>query len=315
MPINLPSSFVLNPEVAQALALNLPLVALETTVITHGLPQPVNLQLGRDMEKEVRSQSAVPATIAILDGKVHIGLNEAQLERMASGQAHVRKISRRDFGIAIARHEDGGTTVAGTITAAQRVGIKVMATGGIGGVHRNKPFDMSSDLPALGATPIVVVCSGAKAILDLPATLETLETMGVPVVGYQTDELPAFYSRGSGLPVTVSAASPGEIAAMALAQWEMGINSAILVVNPPPEDVALPNEEVERAIQQALREAEQKQIHGAAVTPFLLQRVSEISGGSSLKANLALLLSNARLAGRIAVEINRKIQKGSLFYV
>ena len=315
MPEKIPSSFELNPEVAQALALNLPLVALETTVITHGLPQPVNLQLGRDMEKEVRGQSAVPATIGILDGKVHIGLEDAQLERLASGKTPVRKISRRDFGIAIARHEDGGTTVAGTITAAHRVGIHVMATGGIGGVHRNAPFDMSSDLPALGATPIVVVCSGAKAILDLPATLETLETMGVPVVGYQTDELPAFYSAGSGLPVTVTAASPAEIAAIALAQWEMGILSAILVVNPPPEEVALPNEEVERAIQQALLEAEQKQIHGAAVTPFLLQRVSEISGGSSLKANLALLLSNARLAGRIAVEINRKIQKDSLFYV
>jgi pseudouridine-5'-phosphate glycosidase len=305
MPENIPPSFVLNPEVAQAMALNLPLVALETTVITHGLPPPQNLQLGRDMEKEVRSQSAVPATIGILDGKVHIGLEDAQLERLASGKTPVRKISQRDFGIAIARHEDGGTTVAGTITAAQRVGIRVMATGGIGGVHRNAPFDVSSDLPALGATPIVVVCSGAKAILDLPATLETLETIGVPVVGYQTDELPAFYSRSSGLPVTVSAASPGEIAAIARAQWGMGISSAVLVVNPPPEDVALPNEEVEQAIQAALREAEEKHIHGAAVTPFLLQRVSEISGGSSLKANLALLLSNARLAARIAVEINR----------
>jgi pseudouridine-5'-phosphate glycosidase len=306
MPENIPSSFVLIPEVAQALALNLPLVALETTVITHGLPSPQNLQLGRDMEKEVRSHSAVPATIAILDGKVHVGLEDAQLERLASGKTPVRKISRRDFGIAIARREDGGTTVAGTITAAQRVGIRVMATGGIGGVHRNAPFDVSSDLPALGVTPIVVVCSGAKAILDLPATLETLETLGVPVVGYQTDELPAFYSRSSGLPVTVSAASPGEIAAIARAQWEMGVFSAVLVVNPPPEEVALPNEEVEQAIQAALHEAEQKQIHGAAVTPFLLQRVSEISGGASLKANLALLLSNARLAARIAVEISRK---------
>ena len=296
----------MNPDVAQALALNLPLVALESTVITHGLPQPQNLQLGRDMEKEVRSQSAVPATIAILDGKIYIGLNDAQLERLASGKTPVRKISRRDFGIAIARHEDGGTTVAGTLIAAHRVGIRVMATGGIGGVHRNAPFDVSSDLPALGATPIVVVCSGAKAILDLPATLETLETLGVPVVGYQTDELPAFYSRSSGLPVTVSVASPGEIAAIAQAQWEMGISSAILVVNPPPEEVALPYEEVEQVIQAALLDAEQKQIHGAAVTPFLLQRVSELSGGQSLRANLALLLSNARLAARIAVEISRK---------
>ncbi len=308
MPENIPSSFVLNPDVAQALALNLPLVALETTVITHGLPQPQNLRLARDMEKEVRSQSAIPATIGILDGKVHIGLNDAQLERLAGGKASVRKISRRDFGIAIARREDGGTTVAGTLIAAHRVGIRVMATGGIGGVHRNTPFDISSDLPALGATPIVVVCSGAKAILDLPATLETLETMGVPVVGYQTDELPAFYSRRSGLPVTVSASSPGEIAAMARAQWEIGISSAILVVNPPPEEVALPYEEVEQVIQKALLDAEQKQVHGAALTPFLLQRVSELSGSSSLRANLALLISNARLAARIAVEISRKTQ-------
>jgi pseudouridine-5'-phosphate glycosidase len=306
MPAKIPSSFVLNPDVAQALALNAPLVALESTVITHGLPQPQNLQLARDMEKEVRSQSAVPATIAILDGKIHIGLNDAQLERLAFGKTPVRKISRRDFGIAIARREDGSTTVAGTLIVAHRVGIRVMATGGIGGVHRNAPFDVSSDLPALGATPIVVVCSGAKAILDLPATLETLETMGVPVVGYQTDELPAFYSRTSGLPVTVSASSPGEIAAIARAQWEMGISSAILVVNPPPEEVALPYEEVEQVIQAALLDAEQKKIHGAALTPFLLQRVSELSGGVSLRANLALLLSNARLAARIAVEISQK---------
>jgi pseudouridine-5'-phosphate glycosidase len=306
MPEKIPSSFVLNPDVARALALNLPLVALETTVITHGLPQPQNLRLARDMEKEVRSQSAVPATIGILDGKIHIGLNDAQFERLASGKTPVRKISRRDFGIAIARREDGGTTVAGTLTAAHRVGIRVMATGGIGGVHRNDPFDVSSDLPALGATPIVVVCSGAKAILDLPATFETLETMGVPVVGYQTDELPAFYSRSSGLRVTVSASSPGEIAAIARAQWEIGISSAILVVNPPPEEVALPYKEVEQVIQEALLDAEQKHIHGAAVTPFLLQRVSELSGGLSLLANLALLISNARLAARIAVEISRK---------
>ena len=299
MTENIPSSFILHPEVAQALALKLPLVALETTVITHGLPHPQNLQLGRDMEKEVRSQSAVPATIGILDGKVHIGLEDAQLERLASGKTPVRKIGLRDFGIAIARHEDGGTTVAGTIIAAHRVGIRVM-------VHRNAPFDVSSDLPALSQTPIVVVCSGAKAILDLPATLETLETLGVPVVGYQTDELPAFYSRSSGLPVTVSASSPSEIAAIARAQWEMGISSAVLVVNPPPAEVALPREDLEEAIQQALHEAEQKQIHGAAVTPYLLQRVSELSGGESLRTNLALLINNARLAARIAVEINRK---------
>jgi len=211
------------------------------------------------MEKEIRSQSAVPATIAILDGKVHIGLNEAQLERMASGQAHVRKISRGILGSLSPGTKNGGTTVAGTITAAHRVGIGVMAKpGGLRACIAMHPFDVSSDLPTLGETPIVVVCSGAKAILDLPATMETLETLGVPVVGYQTDELPAFYSRSSGLPVTVNASSPGEIAAIARAQWEMGISGAILVVNPPPEEVALPREDVERAIQVALAEAEQK---------------------------------------------------------
>ncbi len=304
-----PSNFVIHPQVARALQANAPLVALETTVITHGLPHPENLQLGRGMENEIRSQSAVPATIGILDGKVHIGLDDAQLERLASGQGPVRKIGRRDFGIAIARGENGGTTVAGTITAAGRVGIRVMATGGIGGVHRNAPFDVSGDLPALGQTPIVVVCSGAKAILNLPATLEALETLGVPVVGYQTEELPAFYSRHSGLPVTVCVSSPAEIAAIARAQWEMGVTSAVLVVNPPPEEVALPNEVVEGAIQAALDEAENAHIRGAAVTPFLLQRVSELSGGSSLRTNLALLLSNARLAARVAVEITPKSTK------
>ena len=300
---NIPDNYLLSPEVAAALKQNRPLVALETTVITHGLPHPVNLSLGRDMEKEVRSQGAVPASIGLLDGKVHIGLLDADLERIATAEKGIRKISSRDFGIALARHEIGGTTVAGTLFAANQVGLHVMATGGIGGVHRGTAFDISSDLVELSHTPMIVVCAGAKAILDLPATVEILETMGVPIIGYQTDELPAFYSASSGLPVTASVMTPLEIAEIARSHWMAGLPSAILVVVPPPADMAIPAESIEEAIRQALAESHRLQISGARVTPFLLQRVSELSGGASLQANLALLLNNARLAARVAVEL------------
>jgi pseudouridine-5'-phosphate glycosidase len=302
---NIPHSFILSQEVARAIQMGQPLVALESTVITHGLPYPENLQLARDIETEVRNQSAIPATIAILAGKIKVGLSDSEIVRLASGNHPVRKISRRDFGIAIARGEDGGTTVSGTITSAWEVGIQVMATGGIGGVHRGNPFDISSDLPALSSTPVIVVCSGAKAILDLPATMETLETMGVPVLGYQTPFLPAFYSASSGLPVTAEVNSPAEIVSIARSQWDLGLENAILVVVPPPVDVALSAEEIEKVIQQALLEADEQQIVGSAVTPFLLRRVSELSGGASLRANLALLRSNAAIAARIAVELAR----------
>jgi pseudouridylate synthase len=300
---NIPENYLLSPEVAAALKQNQPLVALETTVITHGLPHPVNLSLGRDMEKEVRSQGAVPASIGLLDGKVHIGLLDPELERIATAEKDIRKISSRDFGIALARRETGGTTVAGTLFAANRAGLRVMATGGIGGVHRGTAHDISADLVELGHTPMVVVCSGAKAILDLPATVEVLETIGVPIIGYQTDELPAFYSTGSGLPVTATVHSTLEIAEIAQSHWIAGLQSAVLVVVPPPVDNAIPAEAIEGAIHQALNESHQRNISGASVTPFLLQRVSELSGGASLKVNLALLLNNARLAARIAVEL------------
>lgn len=301
--MNLPPHFVLNSEVKAALKMQRPLVALESAVITHGLPQPENLLLAQELEQEVRGQSAVPATIALLHGKVHIGLNAEELEYLASGKDPARKISVRDFGVAVARRENGGTTVAATLLAAHRAGVKVFATGGIGGVHRDAPFDMSADLPALGATPLVVVCAGAKAILDLPATLETLETMGVAVVGYQTDEFPAFYSVSSGLKLMVSAQTPAEIAAIARAQWEMGISSAVLVVQPPPAEAALPRAQVDAVIDQAVHEAAEKGIRGAAVTPFLLGRVSELSGGASLRTNLALLRNNARLAAQVAAQL------------
>jgi pseudouridine-5'-phosphate glycosidase len=290
-----------SPAVRQALEAQTPLVALESTVITHGLPYPQNGQLAQEMETQVQQGGATPATIAVLDGLIHIGLERAQLERLARPGGY-RKISVRDYAPAIAQKATGGTTVAGTLLAAQAAGIQVFATGGIGGVHRQAPFDISADLPQLARTPCVVVCAGAKSILDLPATLEMLETLGVPVVGYQCDEFPAFYSTTSGLPVSARAESAAEIAEMARAHWGLGLTSAVLVANPPPAEAALPAADVEAAIQQALAEAQAQHIHGQAVTPFLLSRVSQLTHGVSLQANLALLLNNARLAAAIAVQ-------------
>ncbi len=298
----IPSSYALSPEVVRARRGGHPLVALESAVITHGLPRPQNLQLARALEQVVREQGAVPATVAILDGKVRVGLSEAQLERLANEDG-ARKISRRDYGIALARGENGGTTVAGTLIAARQVGIRVFATGGIGGVHRNAAFDVSADLPELGRSPLVVVCAGAKSILDLPATLEVLETTGVAVLGYQTDDFPAFYSASSGLPVNARVESVEDVVRIAREHWQMGLESALLVVQPPPAETALAQEQVEEVIQLAMAEAEKNQIRGAAVTPFLLERVSRLSGGASLQANLALLENNARLAAQIAAAL------------
>jgi pseudouridine-5'-phosphate glycosidase len=293
------SAVLLSTEVDRALQTKQPVVALESTVITHGLPFPENQALALDMEAEVRQNGAVPATIAVVQGMVHIGVNQEQLEHLARGSG-MRKISTRDFALAIAMKYSGGTTVAGTMLAAHSVGIRVLATGGIGGVHRQPPFDISADLPQLASTPMVVVCAGAKAILDLPATLEYLETVGVPVIGYQTDEFPAFYSRSSGLPTSGRADSPAQIGEIAQAHWSIGMRSALLVVQPPPAEDALPVEQVEGAIQIALQEAEMQQVRGQAVTPFLLKRVSELTHGASLEANLGLLKNNARLAASIA---------------
>ncbi len=301
--MTVPPHYQIHTEVKSALQAHKPVVALESAVITHGLPRPENLLLAQQLEQEVRAQAAIPATIALLHGAVHVGLTADELEYLASGKDPARKISVRDFGVAVARRENGGTTVAATLAAAHHAGIKVFATGGIGGIHRDAPFDMSADLPTLGSTPLVVVCAGAKAILDLPATLETLETMGVAVVGYQTDEFPAFYSSKSGLKLSVQVDTPAEAAAIARAQWEMGISSAVLVVQPPPAEAALPHEQVDAVIDQAVREAAEKGIRGAAVTPFLLGRVSELSGGASLRTNLALLRNNAILAAQIAAQL------------
>ncbi|GAB4535381.1 MAG: pseudouridine-5'-phosphate glycosidase [Anaerolineales bacterium] len=307
--MTLPSFFQFSSAVQRAIRLRQPVVALETAVVTHGLPHPVNLNLATDMEAEVRSGGAVPATVGVVRGKVCIGLDTADLAHLATDKP-MRKISRRDFSAAIARHESGGTTVAGTMLAAHQAGIRVFATGGIGGVHREAPFDVSADLPALSDTPMVVVCAGAKSILDLPATLERLETYSVPVVGYQTDDFPAFYARSSGLPVPMRADSPQEVVAIAQAHWEMGMPGAVLVVVPPPDDVALPAALMEQAIAGALAEAHAQGINGQAVTPFLLNRVGELTEGRSLRANLGLLLNNARVAAQIAAafpDVGRKM--------
>jgi len=296
----LPEPFVLSNPLAQARALGAPIVALESAVITHGLPRPENLNLARGVEAVVRENGANPATIALLHGRIQVGLSDEQLEALAN-MDQTRKISLRDFGIALAGGMNGGTTVAATLFAAARAGIRVFATGGIGGVHRGAPFDISADLGQLGRTPVMVVCAGAKAILDLPATLEVLETQGVPVIGYQTDEFPAFYTRQSGLPVDYTVETPDEAAQVAQRAWNAGLSSAVLLVVPPPKADSLSLERMESAIQKALAEAEEQGIHGAAATPFLLGRVSEITGGESLRANLALLRNNARVAAQVAV--------------
>jgi pseudouridylate synthase len=305
-----PHSFlhIASSTIIEALRSSLPIVALESTVITHGLPRPQNLALARDMESTVCENGATPATIALLDGKVHIGLADEELERL-SNETNVRKISRRDFATAIIKKECGGTTVAGTMFAAQRAGIHVFATGGIGGVHEVETLDISTDLQALSDTPMIVVCAGAKAILDLPATLEYLETMAVPVIGYGTDEFPAFYSRQSGLPVSARLDSPWEIVEFAKAHWEVGMKSAVLVCQPLSLEEELPCGTMESAIQKARQEAHVQGIHRQLLTPFLLARMTELTGGASLKANLALLLNNARLAAQIAKEFSTALQK------
>jgi len=292
-------AFDLSKELIQSLKFSAPVVALESAVITHGLPRPTNHELASHLEADIRAEGAMPATIALLDGRIKVGLEQAELARLAALE-NTRKISPRDFGIALANQLSGGTTVAATLHVAHHVGIRVFATGGIGGVHRGSAFDVSADLPQLGKTPVLVVCAGAKSILDLPATREVLETQGVPVIGYQTDDFPAFYTRSSGLPVDYRVDTPEEAAAIATQSWAAGIQSAVLLVVPPPEETALPEAQMEEAVVAAIAEAEALGIHGAATTPFLLQRMAEITQGESLTANLALLRNNARVAARVA---------------
>ncbi len=300
--------FVLSDEIKRAREMDAPIVALESTVITHGLPTPQNMELALAMEDKVRAEGAVPATVALLDGKIRVGIGKTELERLAYAKDPV-KVSRRDFAKVIVKKLDGGTTVAGTMLASQKAGINVFATGGIGGVHRESYLDISTDLQALADTPMIVVCAGAKSILDLPATLEYLETMAVPVVGYGTDEFPAFFSRQSGLDVSVRLDSPEEIAAFAKAHWDVGMKSAILVTNPIPTEHSLDDDFINPIIAQASADAQEKGIHGQALTPFLLARINELSGGKSLQSNLVLLHNNATLAAKIAKVMSGKKEK------
>lgn len=296
----LPHSFDLSIDLIMSQKIGAPVVALESAVITHGLPRPTNHELASDLEADVRAEGAQPATVALLDGRIKVGLTPEELERLSNLDG-TRKISPRDIGIALANGLSGGTTVAATLHVAHQAGIQVFATGGIGGVHRGSTFDVSTDLPQLGKTPMVVVCAGAKSILDLPATREVLETQGVPVIGYQTDDFPAFYTRTSGLPVDYRVDTPEEAAALATESWNAGVQSAVLLVVPPPSETSLPADQMEEAVIAAIAEAESLGIHGAATTPFLLQRMSEITKGDSLVANLALLRNNARVAAKVAV--------------
>ncbi len=290
------------PSVRDALDQNLPVVALESTLITHGLPYPENLSTAQQLEVTVREHGATPATIAILGGRIRVGLDAAELAYLARAEG-VRKVSRRDLPIVVAQGGDGATTVAATMIVARLAGIRVFATGGIGGVHRGHPFDVSADLPELARTPVVVVCAGAKAILDLPLTLEWLETHGVPVLGYGTDTFPAFYTRSSGLPVDVRVDTPEEVATIARCKWSLGLDGGLLVTVPCPPEQAMPSAPVEAAIEQALEEAEREGVRGKAVTPYLLARVTELTGGESMAANIALLRNNAAVAAQIAAAL------------
>jgi pseudouridine-5'-phosphate glycosidase len=293
------ATFVSSNEVSLARQQKLPIVALESTVITHGLPRPQNLTLAQDMEQTIRSENAIPATIAILEGKIQVGLSPYQLELIANADEAI-KVSLRDIATALVTHVPGGTTVAGTMYIAEKAGIRVFATGGIGGVHKEARFDISTDLQALASIPMIVVCAGAKSILDLPATLEYLETMGVPVVGYGTHKFPEFFSPGKDLPVSVRLDSPEEVAKFAHSHWNIGMRSAILVCQPIPVELAIANDEIAPVLELVSNEVREKKIGGQQVTPYELKRVNEITNGKSMRANLALLLNNARLAARLA---------------
>ncbi|MCB0148565.1 MAG: pseudouridine-5'-phosphate glycosidase [Caldilinea sp.] len=283
-----------------------PTVALESTVISHGLPYPQNLELARAMEEIVRGHGAEARTVAIIGGELRAGLSEAELLHLATAEG-VRKVSRRDLPIVVARKLDGATTVATTMWIASRFGIQVFATGGIGGVHRGAGDDISADLQELAQTPVIVVCAGAKAILDLPATLEYLETHGVTVVGYGTDDFPAFYSRTSGLPVDVRCDTPQEVSDLWLAKQALGLPGGLLVAVPIPAEAEIPAAEIEPAIAQAVAEAAERGLRSAEVTPFLLSRIAELTGARSLEANLALLKNNAAVAAQIAVAVSRQV--------
>lgn len=291
-------------EVQFALGSYQPIVALESTVIAHGLPYPINLETAQRMEAVVREHGATPATIAVLDGHLQVGLDDAELALLATSRA-IRKTSRRDLAIVVAQGLDGATTVAATATIAAWAGIEVFATGGIGGVHRGAVGDVSNDLPTLASVPVAVVCSGAKSILDLRATLEWLETAGVPVIGYGCDEFPAFYSRHSGLPVDSRVDTPEDAAAIIRASRLMSLPGGVLMTVPVPSEAELPLDRLEAAVESALSASQAQQVDGSASTPFLLSWIARQTGGKSLRANVALLENNAAVAAQISVALSR----------
>ena len=293
-----------NPEVAEAIANGKPVVALESTIISHGMPYPQNVETALAVEQIIRDNGAVPATIAIIGGRLKAGLTAEEIEYFGKKGQAIHKASRRDLAVLCARGEDGATTVTTTMIIAHMAGIKIFATGGIGGVHRGAEttMDISADLEELGQTPVMVVCAGAKSILDLGLTLEYLETKGVPVIGYGTEELPAFYTRQSGFKVDYRIDTPAELASVFKAGHEMGMKSGMLVTNPIPEEFAMPRATIDAAINQAIGECNEKGIKGKETTPFLLARVAELTGGDSLASNIQLVFNNAKVAALTAVE-------------
>jgi pseudouridine-5'-phosphate glycosidase len=299
-------AFDMTPEVAKALAEGAPVVALESTIITHGMPYPQNLEMARQVEAEIRKGGAAPATIAVIDGRIRIGLDDAAMEKLAkTPQAQVMKLSRADLAVCVAMGRTGATTVAATMICAKLDGIEVFATGGIGGVHRGAElsFDISADLQELAQTPVTVVCAGAKAILDLPKTLEVLETLGVPVIAYGQDQLPAFWSRESGLKAPLRMDSAAQIARAAAARKALAIPGGQLVANPIPVEAEIPRATIGPIVEQALADAARHRIAAKAVTPYLLQRIFELTEGRSLAANIDLVMNNARLGASIAGEL------------
>ena len=295
------------PEVQQALDAGRPVVALESTIISHGMPYPHNVQTALQVEAEVRRTGATPATVAIVDGRLKAGLSRAEIEQLGQAGRSVTKVSRRDIPFVVASGATGATTVAATMVIADMAGIRVFATGGIGGVHRgaSESFDVSADLQELAHTPVAVVCAGAKSILDLGLTLEYLETHGVPVIGYQTDTLPAFFSRESRFAVDYRLDTPEAIARVLDTKWQLGLRGGAVIANPIAPEHAMPSAAIDHAIAQALDEARQQGIGGKETTPFLLERIGALTEGSSLAANIALVLGNARLASAIASALGR----------
>jgi pseudouridine-5'-phosphate glycosidase len=289
------------PEIQDALRSKKAVVALESTVISHGLPFPENLRTAAQMELEVRRSGAIPATIGLADGKIIVGLGPKEIERFAQ-ERDVVKVSRRDFAPVLAQRKLGATTVAATMSVCAFAGIRFFATGGIGGVHRGAPntFDISADLPEFARSPVAVVCAGPKAVLDIPLTLEVLETLGVPVVGFGSSQLPSFYSIDSGFTLDYFGSTAEEVAEIATTHWRLGMTGGILITNPPPVEVAMSRGDIETLLTEALQAASQEQVRGKAVTPFLLSWLTKASGGKTLAVNQALLLNNARVAGLIA---------------